>query len=253
MPLLDGGAGQRVDLDAAGDGRLALLADGLALARAERGKEIVEAGVAVIFPVELLAGALQETGGAEALPLAAQREGDVQRGYFVAARQLDHRRDQRVGRLRIGTRTDQQTRTRHRSEWHRALQLGIISAAGALIGGGPGMIEDVLAVGMALEIKRRGADQPPARILEREMLRQPTVLRGRRAAFLERLEEIMREERIAGAGAGIPFGSRQLGDAIDDADGEGAAAVRHCDLVERCGAAIPPTPTLPRKGQGNRI
>src|SRR5437899_5505913 len=99
MPLLDGGAGEGVDLDAAGEGGLALLADGLALARAERGKEIVEAGVAVIVPVKLPAGALQETGGAEALPLALRRESDVQRGHFVAARQLDHRRDERVARV----------------------------------------------------------------------------------------------------------------------------------------------------------
>src|SRR5258708_37427710 len=76
MPLLRGGAGQGVDLDAAGKRGLGLSADGLSPARAERGEAIIEAGVAVIFPVELLAGALQETGGAEALPLPARRAGD---------------------------------------------------------------------------------------------------------------------------------------------------------------------------------
>src|SRR6266852_707822 len=106
------------------------------------------------------------------------------------------------------------------------------------------MIEDVLAVGMALEVERRRTDQPPARILECQMLRQPAILGGRRAAFLERVEESMREERISGAGAGIPFGRRQFGDAIDDANGEGAATVGHGDADERSGAAaIPPTPT----------
>jgi len=78
MPLLDGGAGQRVDLDAAGKRGFTLLADGLALARAERGKKLIEARVAVILPVELLAGSLQEPGGAEALPLSLRREGDMQ-------------------------------------------------------------------------------------------------------------------------------------------------------------------------------
>src|SRR5207245_11675626 len=69
MPLFDGAAGHRVNLDAAGERGLALLANGLALARAEGGEKIIEALIALIIPVELLASALEEAGGTETLPL----------------------------------------------------------------------------------------------------------------------------------------------------------------------------------------
>ena len=73
--LGDVAAGQPVDRDA-GRERLAPLAlDRLALARGERGEEVVEGGVAVIVPVELLVGALQEAGSPRsfAFGLAAGR------------------------------------------------------------------------------------------------------------------------------------------------------------------------------------
>src|SRR5258708_29994957 len=102
-----------------------------------------------------------------------------------------------------------------------------MAAAGAFMGVGPAVVEDLLAVGMALEAERRRAEEAPIRALEREVLRQPAVFRRRRSALLERIEESMREEGIVGAGAAIPVGGRNRGDTIDHPDGEGAAAVRH--------------------------
>ena len=68
------------DLDAALDRPLALGANGLALARGERGQEILEALIALVPPVELLIVAPEESVLARELPLLARGEGDVKRG-----------------------------------------------------------------------------------------------------------------------------------------------------------------------------
>ena len=62
------GAREPGHLDAGLKRLLALAADGLALARGEAGKEVVETGVAGILPMELLVGALQEAALAERAP-----------------------------------------------------------------------------------------------------------------------------------------------------------------------------------------
>src|SRR5258708_678910 len=123
-----------------------------------------------------------------------------------------------------------------------------MAAAGAFMGVGPAVVEDVLAVGMALEVERRRAEEAPIGALEGEMLRQPAVFRRRRPALLERVEEGMREKGIVGAGAGIPVGGRNRGDAIDHPDGEGAAAARHLPPP-----LPPPAPsTKAQEGEGSR-
>ena len=63
MRLGDVRAGQVLDGDPGREGVATFLADGLALAGGEGGEEVVEARVAVVLPVELLVGALQEAGG----------------------------------------------------------------------------------------------------------------------------------------------------------------------------------------------
>ena len=64
-----------VDGDAGGERLAPFALDRLAVARIERGEEIVEALVAVIVPVELLVGALQESvlGQKFRIPPRAQR------------------------------------------------------------------------------------------------------------------------------------------------------------------------------------
>ena len=90
------GAGEPGHLDAGRQRLLALAADGLALARGERGQEVVEAGIAGILPMELLVGALQEAALAERAPFRLGQEGDVGRGQLAGGGDLD----QRIGERR---------------------------------------------------------------------------------------------------------------------------------------------------------
>ena len=82
--------------DAVGERVVALAADGLALARRERGEEIVEARVAGILPVELLVGALQESEFAEEAEFRLGREGHVNARGVVDAAKLDQAGRQRA-------------------------------------------------------------------------------------------------------------------------------------------------------------
>src|SRR5260221_8749 len=67
-------------LDAGGESVAALAPDGLALARRQRGEEIVEGREAAVCPMELLVGAQQEATLAERTPFRLGHEGDVGRG-----------------------------------------------------------------------------------------------------------------------------------------------------------------------------
>src|SRR5579883_1348692 len=187
MPGLDGFAGERLDLDPAGQRVPPLAPDLLALARGKRGKKLLEIRVAIILPMELPPDALQETGRAEALPFGFGGKGDMERGDFMPARKLDHGADERVRRRRVGVRTQQQATPGHRRERHRALELRIIFAARPLIGRSPAPVEDIFAVGVALEVERCHAQEMSCSILDREMLGQPSRFRRRRARGLERL------------------------------------------------------------------
>ncbi len=105
MRFRDVGAADALDGDAVAERLGAFLAHRLALARGEGGEEIVEGGVAVVVPVKLLIGALEEAGVAERLPLAFVEEGDVQRGGAEALRDLDGRcREQPLALLGAGAR-----------------------------------------------------------------------------------------------------------------------------------------------------
>ena len=156
------GAGQHVDLEAGCERLAPLLVDRLALPGIERGKVVGEGLVPVVGPVELLAHALEEPGLEQDVGVGILGEIDVQRGNPALPGEFDEPGDQRrlgVGRC-VGR--DQQARPRHRGERHRAQGFRIIAPAGALIGVGPPIIKDVLAVGMALQIKRDDADDAPA-------------------------------------------------------------------------------------------
>ena len=67
-------------------------------------QEIVEGRVAVILPVELLVGALQEAVLAEQAPFGLGQEGDVHRRHLVAGGNLDQRVGERAahGVRRVG-------------------------------------------------------------------------------------------------------------------------------------------------------
>ena len=73
-----------------------------------------------------------------------------------------------------------------RRERHRDLKLGVILAAGALIGFGPAGIEDILAAGMALQISERDSDQCAVWYPRQHVLRLPAGPRSHRMRILQR-------------------------------------------------------------------
>ena len=87
-PMQQGEAWTRIHLlDAAGKRPLA--ADSLALARRERRQEVLENGIAGVFPVELLVRALEEPVRPEQAPFGLGQEGQVDRGSVAQPAQLD--------------------------------------------------------------------------------------------------------------------------------------------------------------------
>ena len=99
--------------------------------------------------MELLVVALEEAERAGKLPFLARGEGDVQRGGLEPVGQ--RRRGLQQECLALGpvrAIAHEQPPTRNRCEGHGGLQLRIVAAARALIGVGPGVIEDIFAVGM---------------------------------------------------------------------------------------------------------
>ena len=209
MGLGDVAPADPVDRDAVGECLAPLLLQGLALARGEGGEEIVVALVAGIDEVELPVGAGEPAGLGEGLGIFGEEEGRVHRGSTEAPAKLDGGRGEQPPVLGgAGVRAHQQPPARHRRERHRHLELRIVAPAGPLPGVGPGMVEDVFAVGMALEIKRRDGGRAPVRAVEDEMLRQPAMLAGNAARALEGGKEIVGNEGVvAPAGRGLRVGA----------------------------------------------
>ena len=124
-------------------------------------------------------------------------------------------------------RVQQQARARDRGERHSRQQLGVIPAAGALIGIRPAIVEDVFTIGMRLGIERHDPGDLPVRSRQRKMLRRPSRTGCRRAAFLHRIQKSMRNGRIDVAGAGVPRSGRYFGYRRMDSSGDSSAAVVH--------------------------
>ncbi len=196
---------------------LALLADVLALARGERGEEPVEIVVAGIVPVELATLALEEAHGTGELPFGAGREVEVERGHLHAARNLDHAGEKRLGEMIVRARRGEQARPRRRGERHRGQQLRVVAPARVLECIGPGPVEHVFAVGMALHVHGRGGDQPPVAPGHREVAWQPAGFGAHTARRLERVEEVEAGKRVEGGVGGaqgrVPLIARHVADA----------------------------------------
>ena len=142
----------------------AFAADGLALARRKRAEEIIERGVAGIFPVELLVGALQKAALAEELEFRLGGEGDVNARRVIEPAELDQARGKRLaGGVGVGAGLDQKPASGCRRERHGDLQLWIIAAAGALVGLGPAAVEHIFAARMAFDVAGRGGEQRAVR------------------------------------------------------------------------------------------
>ena len=141
------GPGDVLDGDALAQGVAALAPDRLALARGQGTEEILEPCIALVGPVKLLVDPLEHTDLPGLLPLALAHEGDMDRGGLGLRPEGTQSGDEgRGGLVHILPRGDQEARAGDGRERYADLELGIIGAAGPLIGVGPAMVEHVLAL-----------------------------------------------------------------------------------------------------------
>jgi hypothetical protein len=152
--------GDPFDLYPAFKRRASLAPDRLALAGSERAQEVLEAGIALILPVELLVGAFKQAQLAGKLPFLAREEGEVQRGHAEPIGDLYCRLEQKRFAFGFGfARPHQQALARHRREGDGGLQLRVIAPTGAQISVRPAMIEDIFALRVGLQIAGHAAEQ----------------------------------------------------------------------------------------------
>ena len=123
--------------------------------------------------MELLAIADQKPGACQPLGVLGGREGEMNGRRLRLLAQFAQRPDQRLARALWSVGGDEEPASGDRRERDGHLKLGIIAAAGALVGVGPGMVEHVFALAVALEVAGRGGDHAPARVFHRQMRRRP--------------------------------------------------------------------------------
>ena len=193
----------------------AFLADGLALARCERIEEVLEIRIALVRPVELGAFADQPAGPAEEIDLVRLYEIGVRARQVVLIDQRLRPRDQRARRF---LRPGEQARAGHRGKGYGDQQLGIISAARALPGIRPAVIEDIFALAMAFDIGGDHALQRAVAVIERDRHRLPAGPRYRAARLFERGQKAVRYERICAACAPIPVAGVEAAHAFAHAE-----------------------------------
>ena len=154
-------AGEPVHGDAGRERVAPLAPDGLALARRERLEERVEARVAVVLPMELLVGAMQEAVRRPAPGIPASGRKVKCTEDASCRRQSSIRPAIRPSRTlsASGEGRHQEPPAGRRRERHRDLELGVVLAAGALIGFGPAAVEDVFAARVRFQIAGHRADE----------------------------------------------------------------------------------------------
>jgi hypothetical protein len=146
--------------------------------------------------MELLVGALQVAARRQQIPFGLRHEGDVHGGGTVGLADLHQALRKRGSQLVLsGPGRYQQARASGRGERHRHLELGIVAAAGTLIGIGPPAIENVFAARMRFEI---AGDDPDdlAIALGHEMLRHPPGFGRRRTRRFQCRQKSVRNEWI---------------------------------------------------------
>ena len=150
MAILDCLAGQGAQFDALFAHLPPFPADGLALAAGQRFEKSIEALVAPVVPMELLARAFDPAGGAEGGPFVLRREGHVHgRDPHAVGHGLQRADQGRANGRGVEIGPHQQARSGHRREGDRRLQLRVITAASPLEGIGPAPVEHILAVRVA--------------------------------------------------------------------------------------------------------
>ncbi len=203
-------------------GVAALAADGLAPARAQSRQVVVEVAIAGVQPMVLLILAQQQPLVSEEPPLGLVGEIDVQArgpGLFAEPQRPGQ---QDFARGLLGPRAQHQPRPGGRREGRGAEQLGIVAAAGALIGVRPGPVEHVFPARVGLQIERHDPGDLAFRIADQQMPWRPAGAAAGAAALLAAVEEVEQGEGVGVvggiAGAGVPGVPSDLGDAFGGLD-----------------------------------
>ena len=161
----------------------------------------------------------------------------------------------RVGRRRATS----SRRPGHRRERHGDLQLGIIVAAGPLVGVGPGMVEDVFALAVGLQVAGRAAATAPspsstARWRGAQPVRAADGARRLPARCRKAWARNGLNGRRIGVGAGVPGLGRDVGDAWDNLDmGFGQRSASAASRVRGPQATWPRNGPHAAGGSGNAV
>jgi len=111
---------------------------------------------------------------------------------------------------------NEQARAGAGSEGDGCHQFGVVAHAVLAVGVGPGPVEDVFAVGVALDVKRHGSDRS-AVLRDDEVVRLPAGVGAGAAALLQRQQEFMAQEGAGGVGIrvdqAVPEVDADVGDA----------------------------------------
>src|SRR3569832_797554 len=197
---------------------------------------IVEIAVAAVVPVILAADSRVKAASFEQGDLPLLRKQAMHGGRTALHREGRGCRDQGLAYSaplrRVG---DQQAGSRARGIGRGRHELGIIGLTGAVIGLGPGPIEDEFSPRMLFEIARQGADQ---RIVlpGQHMAGLPAAVAAHRTVVLECGQEFVTHEGIVPAEQGIQRsdvdGVHLVGEGdahSEDSIGSGAARVGGTD------------------------
>ena len=174
----------------------------------------------------------------------AIRLGDEQKmsgGNVFGACVLDQRLGHALARV---LRLREQTRPGRRRERRHAHELRVVAQSCLRVGARPAPVEDELAPRIALAVERQRGFEFAVRGLQQQMARHPSGAFADASGWLERQQEFVTHERIAGQigriRQGIPVLRRNGGDRIDNAQRHFSACSQR-----RAGPDICPHRALP--------
>lgn len=121
-----------------------------------------------------------------------------------ACKFLEPGRQRCANHLLIAPLGRKQPRARRGREGNGTLEFRIIAAAGPLEGIRPSMVENILALAVALDVAGKASAQGTVRFLDQQMLTEPARFGCCRSRFLQRRKVGMRNEGIIGR-AGLPL------------------------------------------------
>ena len=199
-----------------------LAAQCLALAAGEAVEEVVEIPVAAVVPVKLYLVSRVQTGAVQGLRGGRVGKQHVPGGNAEALRHLRQLLDEQppqVGLVQL--RIAQQPRPGCRRERNGRHQLRVVGKAHALPGVGPGPVEHVLAVGMALQVRGQHPECATA-LAQAQVRRLPAAVGGGAAAVLQSEQKIPAQERVVITAQPRPLAGAQATRAVQHVDGKPA-------------------------------